>query len=362
MKNNDLINLQTSGKSVGHRLPGSEMVRVGVIGVSGYTGKEALSLLLKHPHVRVTYVAANNTQGPIAEIYPEFLNRTTLVCQKFSFNEAVKNCDVVFLALPHTESMNVAGKFLKAGVKVIDLSADYRLKSQKVYEQWYGLKHKDPKNIAKAVYGLPELYRQKIKKAAFIANPGCYPTAAILGLAPLIATRQDVGPVIIDAKSGVSGAGRKASLNLLLSETAENFKAYKVLTHQHSPEINQYLSQLAGSTDNAHFVAHLLPIVRGILDTMYVQLKDGITLNQLHTLYKKFYIVDPFVRVHPIGSQPEVKNVANTNFCDIGLAVSADKKTVVVTSAIDNLVKGAAGQAVQNMNLMCGFAEVEGLL
>ncbi len=337
-------------------------VRAGIVGVSGYTGKEVLSLLLKHPGVRLTYVAANNTQGPISEIYPEFLNRTTLVCQKFDIKEAAAKCDVVFLALPHTESMHVTPKLLKAGLKVIDLSADYRLKNAKVYKTWYGHKHTDAKNLSKAIYGLPELFRQKIKSASFIANPGCYPTAAILGLAPLVSTRKDIQSIVVDAKSGVSGAGRKASVGLLLAEANENFKAYKVLTHQHTPEIDQYLGQIAGSPVGVHFVAHLLPINRGILDTIYVQLSDGITLNQVHTLYKKFYKTEPFVRVHPLGAQPEVKNVAHTNFCDIGLAVSADKKMVVITSAIDNLVKGAAGQAVQNMNIMFGFSEVEGLL
>jgi len=337
-------------------------IRVGVVGVSGYTGREVFELLLKHPGVRITYVAANNTQGAMAEIYPEFLNRTTLVCEKFDLKKAKSKCDVVFLALPHTESMSVAPKLLKAGLKVIDLSADYRLKNTKVYETWYAYKHTDAKNLDKAIYGLPEFFRQKIKKADFIANPGCYPTAAILGLAPLMATRKDIASIVIDAKSGVSGAGRKASVGLLAAEVSENFKAYKVLSHQHAPEIEQYLSQLAGKTAKVHFVAHLLPINRGILNTMYVQLAEGITLNQLHTLYKKFYKMEPFVRLHPEGSQPEVKNVAKTNFCDIGLAVSADKKMVVITSAIDNLVKGAAGQAVQNMNIMCGFDETEALL
>jgi N-acetyl-gamma-glutamyl-phosphate reductase len=337
-------------------------IRAGIWGVSGYTGREALALLLKHPGVRLTYVAANNTQGPLSEIYPEFLNRTTLVCHKSNLKDTLAKCDVVFLALPHTESMKVASKLLKAGLKVIDLSADYRLKNPQVYETWYGHKHVDAKNLGKAVYGLPELFRQKIKGADFIANPGCYPTAAILGLAPLISTRRDIQSIVVDAKSGVSGAGRKASIGLLSAEVNENFKAYKVLKHQHGPEIEQYLSQLAGKTTHVHFVAHLLPITRGILNTMYVQLKDGITLNQLHSLYKKFYKMEPFVRLHPLGSQPETKNVANTNFCDIGLALSSDKKMAVVTSAIDNLVKGAAGQAVQNMNIMYGFNETEGLL
>lgn len=337
-------------------------ITAAIIGVSGYTGKEVLTLLLKHPQVRVTYIAANNTQGPIAEIYPEFLNRTTLVCQKFDINQAAK-CDVVFLALPHTESMHVAGKLLAKGVKVIDLSADYRLKDTAVYAKWYGHKHVDSKNIAKAVYGLPELYRQHIKKAQFIANPGCYPTAAILGLAPLVATRhKSIVNIIVDAKSGVSGAGRKAVLGLLATEVNENFKAYKVLSHQHTPEIDQTLTQLSGSQVGVHFVAHLLPMNRGILDTIYVTLKTAIEMDQLYNLYQKFYKIEPFVRVHPKGAQPEVKNVNYTNFCDIGLALSADGKTVVITSAIDNLVKGAAGQAVQNMNIMCGFNEIEGLL
>jgi N-acetyl-gamma-glutamyl-phosphate reductase len=337
-------------------------IRAGILGVSGYTGRETFALLLKHPGVRLTYVAANNTQGPMARIYPEFLNRTTLVCQKFNIKDTVAKCDLVFLALPHTESMSVAPKLLKAGLRVIDLSADYRLKNGKIYQTWYGHKHTDTKNLSKAVYGMPELFRQKIKGATFVANPGCYPTAAILGLAPLISTRKDIQSIVVDAKSGVSGAGRKATIDRLFTEANENFKAYKVLSHQHAPEIEQYLSRLSGRATRIHFVAHLLPITRGILNTMYVQLKEGITLNQLHSLYKKFYKMEPFVRLHPAGDQPETKNVANTNFCDIGLAVSSDKKMAVITSAIDNLVKGAAGQAVQNMNIMYGFNEVEGLL
>ena len=340
----------------------NKKIRAGIIGVSGYTGKEVLAILLKHDGVRVTYVAANNTVGAISDIYPEFLNRTTLVCEKFFLDRAVQLCDVVFLALPHTESMSVAGKLLSKKIKVIDLSADYRLKDPDVFTTWYGYKHKDVKNIAKAVYGLPELYRAKIRKADLIANPGCYPTAAVLGLAPLVATRKDIQSIIIDAKSGVSGAGRKASIALLHAEVNENFKAYKVLCHQHNPEIDQILSALFGKTLHAHFVAHLLPIDRGILDTIYVQLKNPIELGKVHELYKKFYKTESFVRVHPLGNQPEVKNVAYTNFCDLGLAVSADKKMVVITSAIDNLVKGAAGQAIQNMNIMFDLNEIEGLI
>ncbi len=337
-------------------------IRAGIVGVSGYTGKEVLSILLKHNGVRVTYVAAHQTTGAISDIYPEFLNRTTLNCEKFALEKAAKLCDIVFLALPHTESMSVAGKLLSKKIKVIDLSADYRLKDADIYAKWYGHKHKDVKNIAKAVYGLPELYRTRIEKASFIANPGCYPTASVLGLAPLAAARKDIVSIVIDAKSGVSGAGRKASVGLLSAEVNENFKAYKVLCHQHSPEIDQTLTALAGRKTHAHFVAHLLPINRGILNTMYVQLTSPVELSKVHGLYKKFYKAEPFVRIHPVGTQPEIKNTAYTNFCDIGLMVSSDGKMVVVTSVIDNLVKGAAGQAVQNMNIMFDQNEIEGLI
>jgi N-acetyl-gamma-glutamyl-phosphate reductase len=339
------------------------MIRAGVVGIGGYTGKVALELLLGHPNVRVTYVSAQSTLGPIDEIWPNLRGRTKLVSEKFDLAKAVEQCDVVFLALPHTESMNFVGKLLKAGKRVIDLSADYRLSKAALYKTWYGVAHKEPKLLSKAVYGLPELFREKIKKASLIANPGCYPTAAILGLTPLVATNgEDIESIIIDAKSGVSGAGRKVTSNLMFVEVNENFKAYKVLEHQHTPEINQYLSKVATKPVDVTFVAHLLPNSHGILETMYVRLKDSMSASDVQNLYKKFYKTEKFVRVLPQGVQPETKNVVGTNFCDIGFAVSADKKLVVVTSAIDNLVKGAAGQAVQNMNIMCNFKETEGLL
>lgn len=339
------------------------MIRAGIVGISGYSGKVAMDLLLRHPDVRVTYAAAQNTTGPLEDIWPNLRGRTKLVCEKFDVNKAIAACDVVFLALPHTESMNFVGKFLKAGKRVIDLSADYRLSKASVYKTWYGLEHKEPKLLSKAVYGLPELFREKIKKADLIANPGCYPTAAILGLTPLVATgAEDIDSIIVDAKSGVSGAGRKVSSNLMFVEVNENFKAYKVMAHQHTPEINQYLSKISSKPVDVTFVAHLLPNSHGILETIYVRLKSPMTLNQVHTLYKKFYKTEKFVRVLPLGTQPETKDVVGTNFCDIGLAVSADKTMVVITSAIDNLIKGAAGQAVQNMNIMYDFKETEGLL
>jgi|CXWL01.1.fsa_nt_gi N-acetyl-gamma-glutamyl-phosphate reductase len=339
------------------------MIRAGIVGVSGYSGKAVLDILLRHPNVRITYAGANNSQGALEEIWPDLRSRTKLLCEKFDVQKASQLCDVIFLALPHTESMNCAEKFLKAGKRVIDLSADYRLRKASEYKAWYGVEHKNPKLLSKAVYGLPELFRERIKGAQLIANPGCYPTAAILGLTPLVATgREEIESIIVDAKSGVSGAGRKTTSGLMFSEVNENFKAYKVLTHQHEPEINQCLSKIASLPVNVSFVAHLLPNNHGILETIYVRLKSPMSLNDVHTLYRKFYKTEHFVRVLPVGAQPETKNVVGTNFCDIGLAVSQDKQLIVVTSAIDNLIKGAAGQAVQNMNIMYGFKETEGLL
>jgi N-acetyl-gamma-glutamyl-phosphate reductase len=339
------------------------MIRAGIVGISGYSGKVALELLLGHPSVRVTYVSAQNTHGPIDEIWPSLRGRTKLVSEKFDVKKAVEQCDVVFLALPHTESMNFAAKLLKAGKRVIDLSADYRLDKAALYKTWYGVAHKDPKLLSKAVYGLPELFREKIKKADLIANPGCYPTAAILALTPLVATiGEDIESIIVDAKSGVSGAGRKVSSNLMFVEVNENFKAYKVLEHQHTPEINQYLSKISTKPVDVTFVAHLLPNSHGILETIYVRLKEPMGVVDVYNLYKKFYKTEKFVRILTPGTQPETKNVVGTNFCDIGFAVSADRKLVVITSAIDNLVKGASGQAVQNMNIMYNFKETEGLL
>ncbi len=339
------------------------MVRVGIVGISGFGGKVLLDLLLRHKDVRVTYVAANSSTGKVSDIWPEFRNRTELVCAKYDAAQAIEHCDLVFLALPHTESMNVAGALLNAGKKVIDLSADYRLKKSALYKKWYSAEHKDRKNLAKAVYGLPEIFRAKVKKARLIANPGCYPTAAILGLAPLVSVHgSKVSNVIIDAKSGVSGAGRKVAEGFMYCFVNENFKAYRVLTHQHTPEIAQIVSLVAGKTMNPIFVPHLLPINTGILETIYVSLSSRIMADSLDVLYRKFYKTEPFVRVLPQGTQAEIKNVVNTNFCDISLAVSEDGKTVVITSAIDNLVKGAAGQAVQNMNIMYGFPEAESIL
>ena len=338
------------------------MINVGIIGVTGYVGEELIEVLLNHPQVRITNLSIRkDAPMHIAKIHPKFKGRLDLICDLPDIKEIASKCDVVFLALPHTVSMDMAPKLLKAGLKVIDLSADYRIKDIRVYEKAYNYKHKDKSNIAQAVYGLPELYREKIKKAKLIANPGCYPTAAALALAPLVSCVKgvDLDTIIIDAKSGVSGAGKKMADALMFEEVNEDFKAYKVNVHQHAPEINQELSKLSGKKLSVTFVPHLLPLDRGILETIYVKKNKSGTQNILD-VYKKFYKKEPFVRVCSEGVYPRLKDVANTNYCNI--AIKEESKQVIIISAIDNLLKGASGQAVQNMNIMFGFDEKAGLL
>jgi len=339
------------------------MIRVGIIGISGYSGELTLNLLLNHPEVRVTYVSANTTIGRIDEIFPYFKEKLSLFCDKFNLTKAVELCDVFFLAVPHTNSMEITPKLLKANKKVIDLSGDYRFSNSKTYAQWYETKHTDKGNLKKAIYGLPELYREKIKKSQLVANPGCYPTAAILALAPIAATKsRDIASIIIDAKSGVTGAGRKTTLGFMFSEVNENLKAYKIVNHQHTPEIELYLSKLADEKIEVTFVPHLIPMNRGILETIYIQFKTANALDNIINIYKKFYKNEPFINVLGDGQQPETKYVWGTNDCAIGLSLVPKKNMLIVVSAIDNLMKGASGQAVQNMNIMCGFNETLGLI
>lgn len=340
------------------------MVNIGIVGVSGYTGEELIRILLKHPGVKISGLFSRSSYNkPVAEVFPEFASRLNLVCLKPDIENIVGKCDVVFLALPHTTSMDLVPKLLEAGKRVIDLSADYRLKDSKVYAKFYQYKHKDKKNLQGSVYGLPELCRAQIKNAKIVANPGCYPTAAILALAPLIsANLADLNSIIIDAKSGVSGAGKKTAEEFFSSEDKEDFKAYKVGGHQHTPEINQELSALAGKKVKVTFVPHLLPVNRGILETIYVKKskKSKVKSKNLVQLYKKFYKKEPFVRIKAEGEFPRLKDVVGTNFCDIGIKDNSD--SLIIISAIDNLVKGASGQAVQNMNIMYKFPETTGLL
>lgn len=335
------------------------MINVGIVGATGYAGEELIERLLRHPDVRIKDVSAKTLKPQrISEIFPKFKNRIDLICAAPDLKKISATCDLVFLALPHTVSMELVPGLLKSGKRVIDLSADYRLKNVGTYEKFYDTKHKDKANIALSIYGLPELYRAKIKVAKLIANPGCYPTVSILALAPVIALGlADLNYCIIDAKSGVTGAGRRLAEGFLFSEINEDFKAYKVNAHQHSPEINQEVSRLAGKKVNVTFVPHLLPVNRGILATIYIKKKKPCDLL---SLYKKFYKKEPFVRIKEKESYPRLKDVVNTNFCDIGINDSEDG--VIIIAVIDNLLKGAAGQAVQNMNIMYNFPEQEALL
>jgi len=340
------------------------MINIGIMGATGYAGEELINILLRHPEARIANLSAKiDKPENISELLPKLKGRIALVCTRPDIKEIISKCDLVFLALPHTVSMEMAPALLSAGKRVIDLSADYRLKDTEIYRQFYKTKHTDKSNLAKAVYGLPELYRAKIKVAQLIANPGCYPTAGILALAPLVAFNLvDSGSIIIDAKSGVTGAGKKVAENFLFSEINEDFMAYKVDIHQHAPEINQELSKLADKKIKVTFVPHLLPLSRGILETVYVKKVQSskFKVQSAISLYKKFYKREPFVRIREEGDFPKIKDVVHTNFCDIGIKDSGD--TIIIVAAIDNLVKGASGQAVQNMNIMYNFPESTALL
>jgi len=336
------------------------MVKVAVVGATGYTGEELVETLLRNPEAEVTSLSALvEKEAKFSELYPRFGKKIDLVCKNLDIEEVSGKSDLVFLALPHTVSMKVAPEFLKKGKKVIDLSADYRLPAD-IYEKWYMTKHADSKNFGIAVYGLPELNREKIREARFVANPGCYPTGVILALLPLIRKIADEGLTIIaDSKSGATGAGRKASIALSFGEIDENLKAYKANAHQHMPEMEHVLSGAAGKKIEVNFVPHLLPVRRGILSTIYIQHKGLSAEDKIHKMYTDRYGDEPFVRVSKPGELPQLQDVAGTNFCDIGIKVS--RGMLVIVSVIDNLLKGASGQAVQNMNLMCGFDESTGL-
>lgn len=338
-------------------------IRVGVVGATGYTGEELVRILARHPRAQLSYVSGKeDREVRIQDIFPYLEGSVDLECRSFAFDDAVARADVFFLSLPHTVSMEFAPKFLAAGKKVIDVSADFRLADVSVYEKFYKTPHKDPVTLRQAVYGLPEANREKIRKARLVANPGCYPTGAILALLPGVKLGVfDPEDIFIDAKSGVTGAGRKADKSLNFSEVNESFKAYKLFEHQHVPEIDQELGRASKKKVSVVFVPHLLPVNRGILSTIYVRMKKTMSTDELIAQYQKFYAHEPFVHVYAKGRLPELKHVAHTNFCDIGLRVHPERKLAVLVAAIDNLVKGAAGQAVQNLNIVCGFDEKDGL-
>jgi len=339
------------------------MLKVAVVGASGYTGVELLRILHSHPEVAVTCVTSEQSAGrPISDVFPTLRGRYDMVLENLEPVGIAEQVDIVFTALPHKAAMEVVPTFIKMGKNVVDLSADYRLHDADVYASWYE-KHLNPELLQEAVYGIPELRRAQIGEASLVANPGCYPTSVILGLAPLLKGKViDPKSVIVDAKSGVSGAGRGAKVEGLYCEVNEGFRAYGVGgTHRHIPEIEQELALLAGVPLKIAFTPHLVPMDRGILSTIYTNPLGKVTAADLITLYEAFYDGEPFVRVLPEGTFPSTAHVRGSNFCDIGIAVDERTGRVIVVSAIDNLVKGASGQAVQNMNLMCGLPETLGL-
>lgn len=338
------------------------MVKVAVVGASGYTGVELLRLLLNHPDVVVTCVTANQNAGEgVATLFPSLAGRINMVCTSLDVAAVATDADLVFTALPHQAAMAVIPAFLAAGCKVVDLSADYRLRDPHVYAAWYA-EHTSPELLDEAVYGLPELFRADIPDARLIANPGCYPTSVALALAPLLRGGWvDPTTLIIDSKSGTSGAGRSAKVGSLYCEVNEGFKAYGVGNHRHTPEIEQTLSILAGQEVTVSFTPHLLPVNRGILSTCYATLRQETTTALLLEQFRSFYAGEAFVRICTEGELPNIAFVRGGNYCDIGLVVDPRTNRVIVVSAIDNLVKGAAGQAVQNMNLLLGFPETRGL-
>lgn len=335
---------------------------VAIVGATGYTGVEILKILLRHPRVQVTSLTAK-VEGTIRiqDEFPELKGTVAMDCSAVNVDEVCRKAEIVFLSLPHTVSMQFAPAFLQAGKKVIDLSADYRFSRPEEYEKWYGAPHTDPEGLSRAVYGLPELFREKVKKARLVANPGCFPTGAILGIYPAARAGLLASPeAIVDAKTGVTGAGRKASLPLLFPEVNENFKAYNLATHKHTPEIASILGAALGREMTIEFAPHLLPVNRGILSTIYLKLAAPTTEEEVIGIYQRQYGNEPFIRVYPKGSLPQLKEAAGTNNCLIGIAVNPRTRNLIVVAVIDNLLKGAAGQAVQNMNIMQGWGETEG--
>lgn len=334
-------------------------IRVGIIGATGYTGAELVRILSRHPEVELVALTTKSYIGkPFWEVYPHLYKHNDLAGEEMNLPYLLESCDAIFVALPHGHAMPIALEAAGRGVKLIDLGADFRLFDYRVYEKWYKVEHKARELLPTAVYGLPELHREKIKDAWLVANPGCYPTSAILALAPLLEKKLiDPGTIIIDSKSGVSGSGRGLSLGAHFSEVNENFKAYNVAVHRHTPEIEQELGRVLGEEITVSFTPHLLPVTRGILSTVYARLKSPIEQEQVRSLYLDYYRDELFVRVRPEGFLPQTKWVAGTNHCDLGVTVDPRTGRVIVVSAIDNVVKGASGQAVQNLNILFGLPE-----
>ncbi len=335
------------------------MIKVGIVGGTGYTGVELLRILAQHPEVELCVITSRSEVGTqVADLFPNLRGVVGLAFSEPDLS-MLKGCDLVFFATPNGTAMQMVPALLESDARVIDLAADFRLKDPAVWDRWYGVPHACPDLLAEAVYGLPEINRDAVKGARLVANPGCYPTAVTLGFLPLLGQGMlDIAGLIADAKSGVSGAGRKANVGTLMGECGESFKAYAVPGHRHLPEISQTLSAVAGGELGLTFVPHLVPMIRGIHATLYGRIVGDADLQEI---FEKQYANEPFVDVLPAGNHPETRSVRGNNMCRIAVHRPQDGDTVVVLSVIDNLVKGAAGQAVQNMNLMFGLDETLGL-
>ena len=340
------------------------MLRVGIVGGSGYTGSELIRLLIMHPEqVELVCVTSRSFAGQyVSKVHPNLRGLIDLKFEELDIEKVTDEVDIVFLGLPHKTAMEFAPQFFDRGVKVIDFSADYRLKSVEVYERWYQ-EHTSPHLLKEAVYGLPELHRTEIREASLIANPGCYPTGAILASLPALkAGVVEAETIIIDSKSGISGAGKEPKEVTHFPNRYDNFTAYNIGEHRHSPEIEQELSGATGRDINVCFVPHLVPMTRGILTTAYLKLSKSISTAELSGIYSDYYENEPFVRVLDEGEIPQTQAVRGSNFCDIGVKVVEESGLAVTLSAIDNLTKGASGQALHNMNIVAGFDETAGLL
>ena len=335
------------------------MIKVGIVGGTGYTGVELLRLLAQHPGAELVLITSRKEAGTrVADMFPSLRGRVDLAFAETGAAR-LERCDVVFFATPHGVAMTEARRLVDAGVRIIDLAADFRLQDLAEWKKWYRLDHSAPELVREAVYGLPEINREAIRKARIVGNPGCYPTAIQLGLVPLVeAEVVDIGHLVADAKSGVSGAGRKAELNLTYSEAADNFAAYNVGGHRHTPEILESLARVAGRPIGLTFVPHLVPMIRGIHATLYARITRE---ADFQALFEKRYAAEPFVDVMPPGRHPDTRSVRAANTCRIAVHRPGGSDTLVVLSVIDNLVKGASGQAVQNMNIMFGLDESTGL-
>lgn len=338
------------------------MIKIGIVGATGYTGSELVRLLYNHPEAEIRIITSESRKGEyFSDVHPHFQGLADIELQP-AFKIREEELDVVFLALPHGVSMEYVEKYKGAGFRMIDLSGDFRLSGPDVYTSWYSKKHSYPQGFKKAVYGLPELHREAIRRSRLVANPGCYPTSAILGLAPLVKANVIIpGQVVIDSKSGVTGAGVKAKPTTHYSNVSDNFKAYGLKRHRHTVEIEEQISGLSAEGPmQVQFTPHLLPVDRGILSTIYTQPRERMTENQLRSIYAEFYDGHPFVRLRK--EPPALKDVRGSNFCDLFVTYDERTNRIITLSVIDNLVKGAAGQAMQNMNLMLGLEETTGFM